>query len=80
MFDKLRLEASRSIRVRDHMDAHQDELEILRDPTTGKFSISDHGYVNPQICFEGSKPQCEAFIRGMIYGAKAATAEFAAAF
>jgi len=82
MFNQLRLEAARSMHVRDPRGAYQDELVV--QPHPNKFItnhiVVDNGCQAPTIIFQGSKPQCEAFLHGIKYGAECARADFAAAF
>jgi hypothetical protein len=81
MFDKLRLEAARSMHVRDPQGAYQDELIIVQKHSNKKaYIIVDNGYDPERMIFEGSKPQCQAFLKGLKYGAECARADFAAAF
>lgn len=82
MFDKLRMNAVRAMNVRNH-NPSKDELEVRPNPDP---FVANHQVVDkchPEgiaVIFEGSKPQCEAFLKGLAYGARAAHADFAAAF
>lgn len=78
MFDQLRQDAVRAINVRNPQ-AHKDELEIVK-LKGGEYQIIDRGYEDRPVIFQGFKGQCEAFLVGMAYGGKVATADFASAF